>query len=269
MKSKVLTVTLILWSAYAQAQEINPNQRNERQRYFLFGAGITSQSFYDEAVSRVRYGKTGLAPLLGHIKTKGNRYSQLLIEPSFLSLNTKRSDSLRPMKISTVRLVTDYQQLYTVPRWDKYNVMVGGHASLVAAYKEAPQLDNSAIVYDYALSLGVSGRASTPLRLLNHDCVLSYQLSLPLIAHIARPMYLNRIEFLDPDNNFVNDIFANSRIVTLNKYFRLNSQLAVTYKLRTGNALRLGYHWDFYRMKDINRVFAAEHLVAFTFMFSY
>ncbi|WP_276133664.1 hypothetical protein [Polluticoccus soli] len=241
-----------------------------RQRYFTFGAGITGQSFYDEAISNIWYSNTGMAPLLGHFKIKNGHLSQLLIEPSFLSLRTKRSGKLTPMKVSTVRVVTDYQLLYDIDKWSKrYDVKLGGLASLVAEYKEAPQLDNSAIVYDYALSLGVSGRAARQVRVLKHDAELSLQLSMPLIAHAARPQYLNRIEFLDPENDLLGDVFSNAHIVTLNKYLRVNSQLALRYHLNSGNDLRLAYHWDFYRLKDINRVFATEHLVSFMFMFRY
>jgi hypothetical protein len=266
---RILACFMLLQPAItiSNAQEIAPRRT---ERYFLFGTGITGQSFYDEAISGVWYSNTGMAPIIGHVKEKRNRVSQLLIEPSFLSLRSKRRDPLRPMKVSTVRLLTDYQLLYDMPRWSgKYDVKFGGQLSLLGAYKEAPQLDNSAIVYDYALSLGVSGKASRPLRVLKHDAELSLQLSVPLVAHMARPMYMNRIEFLDTENDFLGDIFSNASIVTLNRFARINSQLALRYHLKTGNDIRLAYHWDFYRMKDINRVFAAEHMVSFLFMFRY
>ncbi|MCD6064643.1 MAG: hypothetical protein K0R82_2554 [Flavipsychrobacter sp.] len=265
----LLVIVVLVFSAYSTlwAQDTSASFR---QRYFLFGAGITGQSFYDEAISGTWYSNTGMAPLLGHFKIKNGHLSQLLIEPSFLSLRTKESDKLIPMRVSTVRVVTDYHLLYDIKKWSKkYDVKLGGLASLVAEYKEAPQLDNSAIVYDYALSLGVSGRAARNVRVLKHAAELSLQLSMPLIAHMTRPMYLNRIEFLDPENDLLGDIFGNADIVTLNRYFRINSQLALRYHLSTGNDVRLAYHWDFYRMKDINRVFAAEHMVSFIFMFRY
>lgn len=268
--SLLAAVCIFLWTS-AQAQDIAMAFPKARERFVITGIGITNQSFFDEAISNVRYQKGGLSPILGRVRTKNGGYTQLLIEPSYLSLQTNRSEKLRPMKTTTVRLAVDYQKLYAVPKWsnDRHTIQAGGYFSLLGVFKQAPQLDNSAVVYDYGLGLGVSARASMPVRVLKHDCSLSYQLSIPLVANIARPLYLNRIEFLDPDNSFVNDIFGNSKIVTVNKYLRFKSQLALDYRLKTGNQLRLAYCWDFYKMKTINRVIAAEHLVSFSFMFHY
>lgn len=252
------------------AQNEFPRSKKTDQRYWLFGPGLSIQNMYDEGISYVRYHGVGVTPLLGLIKTSEKKYRQFLLQPSFVTMKTDRGNELRPMKVVTTRVLMDYQYLPKVKSWDKnLNLFVGGDLALLFNLKRAPQLDNSQLLYDYALSLGPSAKLDKGVHWVKRDCLLSAQLTMPLIAHIARPYYLNRIEFIDPDNNFIGDLFSNSKVVTVDKYFRLTTNFSITYPLFNKNALKLAYAWDYYEMETINSVYAAEHLITIAFMSNY
>ena len=252
------------------AQDDFPRSTKKDHRYWFFGPGLSIQNMYDESISHVRYHGVGVSPLLGLLKTSDKKYRQFLLQPSFVTLKTDRSNDLRPMKVATTRILLDYQYLVKVKNWDKdLGLWVGGDISLLFNLKRAPQLDNSQLVYDYALSLGPSGKLDKGVHWNKRDCYFSWQLTLPLLSHVARPYYLNRIEFIDPENNFVGDLFSNSQVVTVNKHFRITSGLSFTYPIFNKNLLRLQYGWDYYQTKTINKVYAAEHLVSIVFHSNY
>lgn len=269
------TFTLILHAFFlasivsGQNQEL-PRSKKTDSRYWLFGLGLSSQNMYDEGISYVRYKGTGIAPSLGLVKSSEKKYRQFLLQPTFNKLTTERSNDLRPMEVRTTRFVLDYQYLVKAKEWnEKLRLYTGGNISLLFNLKTAEQLDNSQLVYDYALSIGPAAKLDKTVRWNKRDCLASVGLSLPLLSHIARPYYLNRVEFIDPKNDFLGDLFSNSSLVSVNKNLRIMSGLSLTYPLFNKNTLKLGYAWDFYKMKTINSVYAAEHLISISFLSNY
>ena len=271
MKTVILTLHALYFASIVTAQNTElPRSKKTDNRYWLLGFGLSIQNMYDEGISYVRYKGTGITPSFGLIKSTEKKYCQFLLQPTFNKLTTERSNELRPMDVRTTRFVLDYQYLVNVKEWnEKLKLYAGGNISLLFNLKRAEQLDNSQLVYDYALSLGPAAKLDKTVRWNKRDCLASFGLSLPLLSHIARPYYLNRIEFIDPENDFLGDLFSNSSIVTVNKNLRITSGLSLTYPLFNKNALKLGYTWDFYKMETINSVYAAEHLVSISFLSNY
>ncbi len=271
MRTFILILQAIFFASIVAGQNLElPRSKKTDSRYWLIGLGLSVQNMYDEGISYVRYKGTGIAPSLGLIKSSEKKYCQFLFQPTFNKLKTERSNGLRPMEVSTTRFILDYQYLVSVKEWDqKLKLYAGGNISLLFNLKRAEQLDNSQLVYDYALSIGPAAKLDKTVRWNKRDCLASFGLSLPLLSHIARPYYLNRIEFIDPKNDFLGDLFSNSSIVSANKNLRITSGLSFTYPLFNKNTLKLGYTWDFYKMKTINSVYAAEHLIAISFLSNY
>ena len=271
MKTFILILHAFFFASIASAQNQElPRAKKSDSRYWLLGLGLSIQNMYDEGISYVRYTGTGIAPSLGLIKSSEKKYCQFLLQPTFNKLTTERSNELRPMDVRTTRFVLDYQYLVNVKEWDgNLKLYAGGNISLLFNLKRAEQLDNSQLLYDYALSLGPAAKLDKTVRWNKRDCLASFGLSVPLLSHIARPYYLNRIEFIDPENDFLGDLFSNSSIVSVNKNLRITSGLSFTYPLFNKNALKLGYTWDFYKMKTINSVYAAVHLISISFLSNY
>ena len=271
MKTFILILHSIFLTSIASAQSTEfPRSKKTDNRYWLLGLGLSIQNMYDEGISYVRYKGTGIAPSIGLIKSSEKKYCQFLLQPTFNKLTTERSNELRPMDVRTTRFVLDYQYLVRVKEWnEKLKLFAGGNASLLFNLKRAEQLDNSQLIYDYALSIGPAAKLDKTVKWNKRECVAAFGLSLPLISHIARPYYLNRIEFIDPKNDFLGDLFSNSSVVSVNKNFRITSGLSFTYPLFNKNELKLGYTWDFYKMTTINSVYAAEHLISIAFLSNY
>ena len=271
MKTFILILHAILFANIVSAQNLElPRSKKTDNRYWLLGVGLSIQNMYDEGISYVRYKGTGIAPSIGLIKTTKKKYCQFLLQPTFNKLTTDRSNELRPMAVRTTRFVLDYQYLVKIKEWnEKLKLFAGGNALLLFNLKRAEQLDNSQLIYDYALSIGPAAKLDKTVKWNKRVCVAAIGLSVPLISHIARPYYLNRIEFIDPKNDFLGDLFSNSSIVTVNKNFRITSGLSFTYPLFNKNELKLGYTWDFYKMTTINSVYAAEHLITISFLSNY
>ena len=271
MKTFILILHSIFLTSIASAQSTEfPRSKKTDNRYWLLGLGLSIQNMYDEGISYVRYKGTGIAPSIGLIKSSEKKYCQFLLQPTFNKLTTERSNELRPMDVRTTRFVLDYQYLVRVKEWnEKLKLFAGGNASLLFNLKRAEQLDNSQLIYDYALSIGPAAKLDKTVKWNKRECVAAFGLSLPLLSHIARPYYLNRIEFIDPKNDFLGDLFSNSSVVSVNKNFRITSSLSFTYPLFNKNELKLGYTWDFYKMTTINSVYAAEHLISIAFLSNY
>ena len=271
MKTFILILHSIFLTSIASAQSTEfPRSKKTDNRYWLLGLGLSIQNMYDEGISYVRYKGTGIAPSIGLIKSSEKKYCQFLLQPTFNKLTTERSNELRPMDVRTTRFVLDYQYLVRVKEWnEKLKLFAGGNASLLFNLKRAEQLDNSQLIYDYALSIGPAAKLDKTVKWNKRECVAAFGLSLPLLSHIARPYYLNRIEFIDPKNDFLGDLFSNSSVVSVNKNFRITSGLSFTYPLFNKNELKLGYTWDFYKMTTINSVYAAEHLISIAFLSNY
>jgi hypothetical protein len=239
-------------------------------RFFAFGVGLVHHEMYDDAMSTVRYHGTLAAPLFGHLKFNDKKYSQWDLHGSFMKYKTKLSNELVPMAMTNVRFALDYQRLQRVSKWSsKFDIRAGGTASLLFNFKQAPQLDNSQLVYEYAISAGLGGMASKEIQLFKRDWLLRYNLQWPLLAYLYRPPYMNRVEFFNPENELVGYTLRNSELGTLNRYLRINSAVSFTKKIRNGNAVKIGYGWDFYRIKTISRVFHTEHLLSFTLLTGY
>lgn len=255
--------------AFGQVETIDPPVK-ANGRYWFIGVGTSFQSMYDEGISFVRYNGSGVTPVLGLVKMTDSKFRNFSLGAGFVPLRTDRSNELRPMEVKTTRIVADYQQLRRIKQWSKQlSLYVGGDVSLLFNLKMAEQLDNSQLVYDYTLAIGPAGKLDKIVRLKKRDCIVSFDLRVPLLSHIARPYYLNRIEFIDPKNDFIGDLLNNSSLTSVNKNLRIQTGLSLYYPLFNKNRLRLSYNWDFYKMRTINSVYHAEHLVSFVFMSNY
>jgi hypothetical protein len=271
MKRILLIASLVYLAQVSIAQKPQfPRLTKANDRYWLLGIGNSTQNMYDEAISYVRYKGTGISPYLSLIKSSEKKYRHFVFQASVVKLTTERSNALRPMEVRTTRFALSYQYLKKIKQWNKnLKLYAGGDLTFLFNLKTATQLDNSQLVYDYAMAIGPSAKLDKAMNWRKRECTVSYTLSVPLLSHIARPYYLNRIEFIDPKNDFTRDLFKNSSITSISKNLRIISGLYFTYPLFNKNALRVGYAWDFYKTKTINTVYAAEHLASIAFLSNY
>lgn len=267
----LLFSSIISFTSYAQYSEDDGGieSPNGYLRYVEVGAGATYPTMYDEAMSPIVYSGFGAMPIIGYTKVSQGTLSDVVITASSMNISHDKGE-LGKVKMKLQRAAIDYRFMFDIPvEMRGVDFKAGAILSAMFNYKEAPHLLDASTVYDYASSIGLTGRALKEFVFRQKTCFLTWDLSIPFFAHLSRPYYLNRKENLDPDNKAVKDFFDNAATGSFGKFFRINSKLGLWYRLENGNAIKLGYQWDYYRMKTINKVYFADHSLYLSFMFNF
>lgn len=238
-------------------------------RYVGLGAGATYQVMSDEAISPVIYSKISALPMANLIKVSQTTYTDVSIRASQVNL-THNMDRDMKVNVKTQRALVDYRFMFKMPVESRYNdIRAGGILSGSFTNKLAPHLKDASKVYEYAASLGICGKITREFVLGDNTTFLTWDVSIPLVANISRPFYLNRENLEDPDAKVISDFIGNSSTGSFGTFFRLNSRAALMYRLENGNIIQLAYEWDYTRMKTINKAYFVEHILSVIFMFNY
>ncbi|MCB0700642.1 MAG: hypothetical protein H6551_03810 [Chitinophagales bacterium] len=235
-----------------------------------FAAGATYQNLLDQAISPVLYTNIGPIFRLSNLKISKTNYSEVNIQASSMWLK-KKTNELLESGVKTQRALLDYRFLFKMPVESRaFDIRAGGMLSAMFAHKKAPYLQDAATIYEYAVSLGISGKITKEITLFDKTSFLSWDVSIPIVANFSRPAYLNLIQKADPEVKPVGEFLDNATTGLVGKYLRLNSRAYVLVRLDNGNAVKLGYQWDYSRIKSkYNKVYFAEHSVFLAFMFNY
>ena len=132
----------------------------QKEIHLDLGVGLTSHVIKDDAMSPVRY--TGVLPTLaiGTIKTKVNKkLSEVRLTLQYSNIHAKAAKEYPSMKGPLFRLDFDYihlRQTNLIKDSTDGTFFVGGSFHTLLSFRFMPQLDNSAIIYDYFSSLGIS-----------------------------------------------------------------------------------------------------------------
>jgi hypothetical protein len=259
------------FTAMAQMEEtIGIYTKNGFTRYISVGAGAVYQSFRDEAISKSIYEGYSASPVLKLVKTKENTFSEISLQASRMNFS-RESNPLLQQEIKAWRAVADYRYMQTLPLWveDKNQLFVGGQLSGMFCYKHAPELAGSASIYEYAVTLGPSARFTKKFEVKEKYHALSIDASIPLLNYTARPSYLNRTGSLEGEKVTAGDVFSKARMSSFGKMLRLNTGISYMYMLDNGNAINIGYSWDYYHIKNQTEAYFVSHTLSLLFMFNY
>jgi hypothetical protein len=242
-------------------------------RYFGFGAGAAYRSFVDEVMSPIAYSKIGATASIANIKTNETKYVELYFQGSYMEMN-RPSEALVKARTKSINGLMDYRYMYklAVPFLNDgiYDVRAGGMLSTQFSLKDAEHLGNSSKVNEYAASLGVTAKIARQQFTNDRKTYLIWELSIPFIASLSRPGYMNQPTSLSNDRTAIENLFENNAVGTFGKYLRLNSRVSYMYSIKNGNKLRLTYQWDYNKMKGVSgKVYTVEHSLILTYMFNY
>ncbi|MFN4248254.1 MAG: hypothetical protein ACK4EY_11050 [Flavipsychrobacter sp.] len=260
----------------ANAQNISEDEgilsKKEYARYLGFGVGTTYQSFYDEVLSSKRYDKIGVAACISNTKINDVKYTELMFQGSMLNMERK-SDELVNQKIKYYKAFMDYRHMYKLAVLDEniYDVRAGALFSTLFGHRYAPALANTGNVYEYAISVGLTGKVAREQTFSGRRGHIIWDLSIPFFTNTSRPSYMNVNEGVGPTNKALTQMFANNTITAFGKYMRINSRLHILYPLKNGNKLKFTYQWDYYTMKGGSgeKVYTAEHTFMLNYQFNY
>lgn len=243
--------------------------KNEYLRYIGIGAGATYQLMNDAAISPIEYSRIRALPMYSHMKVNQVTYTELAIRASQVNLIQKQ-DPEKSAKVKTQRALMDYRLAFKMPvELRNYDIKAGLLLSGYFGNRNAPHLLDAAKVYEYAASLGLCGRITKEVTFAGHTAFLAWDIGLPVLANVSRPHYLNRENRADPEAKIIGDFLGNSATGSFGTFFRLDSRLALMYRLENGNIIQFAYEWDYTKIKTINKAFFVEHIASVIFMFNY
>jgi|GEM_PF-6097036 len=243
-------------------------QTNEKNRYLFLGLGFTSQILQDPAVSPMRYNGAPIHITLGYEKQKERLLSKFELNGDIGNLSSANATEVRPMKSSFYRIDLQYTYLRKAFRFKEntYTLWLGGKYLWHNSLRLTPQNDTGFISFLIANSLKAAAVLQRSYRLGNKNLAVQFGVDVPLISHVIRPSYLNIYDYLSPENDWIGERLEESKFYTLNRFPGLATQLALTYPIKGGNALRVAYHWDFYHLDEFRRVNYARQLFQFSFL---
>lgn len=251
---------VLLTLAGARAQTIPPDP--VPQRAFRLWIGSAPVRLHDAAQSPLRYGGGAFAGRLSYRKGIPDRHRSMAIldgaagrltaEPwipgEAIAQATAYRGALRVTHERALRANAGPTRLW-----------LGGALLGLADVRVAYPLDNSFLPYQVALGIGPSFSATRAFTALGHAWTLEGQVAVPLVQRVWRPERGNRFNFLDPEFDLIADALDNGRWLGPNRAFRLVLDAGLAYRIRSGNALLLGYGWDFTHLADGPRLTGAAH----------
>lgn len=255
---------------YAQAQEETSNLR-----YFNLEAGGSWPKYQDEAISTLRYKGPAFSGGGGFLFRNEQRFHQIdvLFDMGFLSNDANGASMTEyntTINYSYQRHIKDLSLNFLPEDLQWY---VGGTFSSFWVLLDHSSFTNNSFNNSVYLTLNPSTTLLYDFGLWNRKFTASASAFLPILAFAVRPAYGSpKFEgFLDdPDEKPVGSFFESGKLVTINKFFRLNTLYTLEYHLKNNNALRIRYMWDFYTYHETSRtVKAGTHMITFGTMFSF
>lgn len=243
-------------------------QIKERNRYLFLGLGFSSQTLQDPAVSPLRYSGGPIHMTLGYEKQKERLFSRFELNGDLGALRAANATEVRPMKSSFYRIDLQYTYLRKAFRFKEntYTLWLGGKYLWHNSLRLTPQNDTGFISFLIANSIKAAAVLQRSYRLGNKNINAQFGVDIPLISHVIRPSYLNIFDYLSPENDWVGERLEESKFYTINRFPGLATQLALTYPIKGGNALRFTYHWDFYHLDELRRVNYGRQLFQFSLL---
>lgn len=262
---------LLCSTASAQDEEEGILSSMGFTRHLTLSAGGAFHEVMDKSISSTRYQGIGWAASIGTIKKNEKHWSEVYLQYSHAPKLTR--DLLAPTdpRISSSRAAFDYRQMMRLRlRNERLDFRYGGMLSSNYNWRHADHVANSGYAREFSINLGLAARISKEIELADRRLAhLSWTAGVPLVGYYARPDYLNNVNTIDPEDKPGADFMANGTTKFIGKYLRATSRLTYDYTLRNGNALALGYTWDYYNINSDAPVWFAEHTLALTFMFNY
>ncbi|MEL6560290.1 MAG: hypothetical protein AAFQ94_19025 [Bacteroidota bacterium] len=241
------------------------------QRYLTLGLATFYMKLNDEHLSPLNYEGGSFLLQLGAFKRKKRTIRNLTFSVTTTTLSPKADNREIDPRGNYYRFDLAYSQHFHVRSFQegKYRWYLGGILRSSTNVRLNPQLDGGFITLLFANGLFASSVIEREVRVSSRPLTLSWQLDLPIINHIIRPSYLNIYDFVNPENNWVEERLEDSSWNAINRYSNITSTVSILYPIKAGNVLKFSYEWDFYRVSTGLRATRASHTFMFSFLFNF
>ena len=270
MQRLLIVCVLLLGSLAALAQEPEAQRTSKRKHYSPLSLGWSHHTALDQGMSPLIYSGSAMAFSTGYFTRSEKTLYSILLDIHGGRFGTRASNEGLTNRAWLVRSELGFNYLRKVKEATDGNVRwyAGGHITNPLNFRINIRLGNSAANYDFFSSLGFSGRLERDFEWKERTLIASWSLRLPLFSYSLRPNYSGAFDIND-QAEIQQDVFDNREWVSMNKFFRFNSQLMLTYPIKNGNLLQLGYEWDFYTLRTTHQVNAAMHSIVFSRTFQW
>lgn len=240
-------------------------------RYLTLGLGARTIQLNDEHMSLLNYNGGAINLQLGAYKRKKRTIRNLTVDAAYTNLGPRDDNrEIDPMG-AYIRLDLAYAQQHYIKSFWKNTTRwyVGGKLKSHSNIRLNPQLDGGFITFVFANGLFLSSVLEREVKISGRPLTLGWQLDLPVINHTIRPDYLNIYDFVNPENNWVEERVEDSKWRGIGGYTNVTSTLSLLYPLSSTNVLRLSYEWDFYHISSELKATSATHTYTFSFLFHF
>lgn len=148
------------------------------------------------------------------------------------------------------------------------NLFAGGAYTMRFAMRNHLQYSNNNFDMDQAYSLAVAGMAERAVKLKRRNLGFQWKLTMPLVSVSLVPGYIGR----QPEGFILNEEdedwltpLRSSEVVSFGSFFRMISDLGISWNLINGNAIFAKYRWDFTQNSSGNYLADAKHHFSFGF----
>jgi len=213
--------------------------------YWSAGIGIPISTVRDRAHSPLAYRGMGFRTFFTHERIRSNRVfrSQLtLTNVQLRPYSRPKLSSRQAAKLNEVLWTFGYFSQVS-PNTNPESVQyVGGSFTLHANTRSYPLPSNNKTGFAVALSVNLAGMDRRQLD--GNDWTSVSTAEIPLLSLLARPGYVGIPESVAEQKVTFKSIWKPFQVVSLNKFFRLSTQINVDHRRRDWRYDRFSYQWD-------------------------
>ena len=244
-----------------------------KPRHFNVGVGASLPKVLDESASALRYQGYAASVATGLVWARPDTVARHVAHVRF-DYGQMSAFSFALADLTLFRLETNYAyEKQLQPLWgNRVRWYAGGSVGGLWTLWQFQNYSNNAFNNSFYFSLSPQTTLEYPFRLWKRSFQVSYSAFLPLLTFAVRPAYgTTRLpEFLDEERDEpVQQFLGSGRLTSFNRFFRYSNTIALEYRLRNTNRLRLSYTWNFVRYNEPRLVQSASHNITLATMFNF
>lgn len=241
------------------------------KRYLTLGLASYYMKLNDQHISPLNYMGGSFLMQVGAFKRKRKTIRNLSFSGTSTILSPKPDDREIDPKGKFYRLDLSYSQHYYLRSFNEgsYRWFVGGKIRSATNVRLNPQLDGGFITFLFANGIYASSVLEREIKISSRPLTLSWQLDLPIVNHVIRPSFLNIYDFVNPENDWLEERLEDSSLKAINQYSNITSTVSLLYPISSGNILKFSYEWDFYHINSGLIATRGSHTYMFSFLFNF
>ena len=268
----ILALSTLMFSATA----LYSQEDSLHYRYLDFGVGWAYGRVLDKGMSPLIYKGGGILAPFGYQKRKGKFYERLDLAFRYGTLKPGINPEKTSAQNEWIRIDLDYTWLKHIKSEPEKMLdwFAGARLANLGEFRIHNLYSNNSLNYTYATSLGPAGRVEKGFSLWGKRFSASFDLFFPLINVVMRPGFATSLPtgYIDSSGSTFENVRESLDVVSLDKFVRVNTDLRLKYLLNNGNAISLGYNWDFFHIesgKGYNDITFGGHGLALSTQFRF